>query len=46
MSIVFLLLTSAAAGDEDLWLEVDAAAFEAGFRFRSHSRDPLSQGIP
>ncbi len=28
MSIVFLLLTSAAAGDEDLWLEVDAAAFD------------------
>jgi hypothetical protein len=25
---VFLLLTSAAAGDEDLWLEVDAAAFD------------------
>jgi hypothetical protein len=25
---VFRLLTSAAAGDEDLWLEVDAAAFD------------------
>jgi hypothetical protein len=25
---VFLLLTGAAAGDEDLWLEVDAAAFD------------------